>query len=84
MKNIFKVLPTMNGSKFKKSSEQGNVKFGRSLYFIKDINAGDVITAEHVKSIRPGYGLALKYLWQLIGKKSLLILIKANHYVLGS
>ena len=53
----------------RKSSEQGNVKFRRSLYFVKDIKAGEVITAEHVKSIRPGYGLAPKYLPLVVGKK---------------
>jgi len=53
----------------RKSSEQGNVKFRRSLYFVKDIPAGEFITAEHVKSIRPGYGIAPKYLEQIIGKK---------------
>lgn len=52
----------------RKSSEQSNVKFRHSLYFVKDIKAGETITAEHVKSIRPGYGLAPKYLEQVIGK----------------
>lgn len=51
-----------------KPSEQGNVKFRRSLYFVKDIKAGDVITADVVKSIRPGLGLAPKYLDQVMGK----------------
>ena len=52
----------------RKSSEQGNVKFRRSLYFTKDIKAGEVITKDHVKSIRPGYGLAPKYINLVVGK----------------
>jgi len=51
----------------RKSSELGSVKFRRSLYFIKDIKEGEVITSEHIKSIRPGYGLEPKYLKQVIG-----------------
>ncbi len=53
----------------RKSSEQGNVKFRRSLYFIKDIRSGETITEEHVKSIRPGYGVSPKFLYEVIGKK---------------
>ena len=54
----------------RKSSEQSNVKFRRSLYFVKDIKEGEVITKEHVKSIRPGFGLAPKYMEEIIGKKT--------------
>ena len=43
--------------------------FSRSLFFVKDIVAGAVITEEHVRSIRPGYGLAPKYIDKVIGKK---------------
>ena len=50
-----------------KSSEQDSIKFRRSLYFIKDINIGETITREHVRSIRPGYGLPPKYLENIIG-----------------
>ena len=53
-----------------KSSEQGNIKFRRSLYFIKDIKQGEVITKKHVKSIRPGFGLMPKYLDKVLGLKA--------------
>ncbi len=52
----------------RKSSELGNVKFRRSLYFVKDLKAGDVITPKTIKSIRPGYGLAPKHLLHIIGR----------------
>lgn len=52
----------------KKSSEIANIKFRRSLYFIKDMKKGDLITHECVRSVRPGYGLAPKNLDKLIGK----------------
>ena len=52
----------------RKSSEEGNVKFRRSLYFVKDLKAGDVITADAVRSVRPGFGLAPKFLEQILGK----------------
>lgn len=55
----------------RKSSEEGNVKFRRSLYFVKDITAGETITKEHIKSVRPGYGLPPKYLKEFIGKEVL-------------
>lgn len=53
----------------RKSSEQGNVKFRRSLYFVKDMKAGDVITEDCVRSVRPGYGLAPKYLDLVVGQE---------------
>lgn len=53
----------------RKSSEQGNVKFRRSLYFVKDLKAGDVITSDAVRSVRPGFGLPPKAIEEIIGKK---------------
>ncbi len=61
----------------RKSSEQGNAQFRRSLYFVKDMKAGDVITEDCIRSVRPGFGLAPKYQHEIIGKK-LLSEIKAN------
>ena len=52
----------------RKSSEQGNAVFRRSLYFVKPLRAGEVITTEHVRSIRPGYGLPPKMLDQVVGR----------------
>lgn len=51
----------------RKSSEQGNAKFRRSLYFVKDLKAGDVVTKDCVRSVRPGYGLPPKYLDHIVG-----------------
>jgi pseudaminic acid synthase len=53
----------------RKSSEQGNVKFRRSLYFVKALKAGDVITPDSVRSTRPGYGLAPKFRDEVVGKR---------------
>jgi len=44
------------------------VKFRRSLYFVKDIKAGEVITNNHIRRIRPGYGLPSKLEKEIIGK----------------
>ena len=52
-----------------KSSEQANIKFRRSLYFVKALKAGDVITANAVRSVRPGYGIAPKFVEHIVGKK---------------
>ena len=52
----------------RKSSEQGNVKFRRSLYFVKSLRAGQVITSDAVRSVRPGFGLAPKHLESLLGR----------------
>lgn len=53
----------------RKSSEQGSAKFRRSLYFVKQMNKGDVITGSCIRSVRPGYGLAPKEAIRIIGRK---------------
>lgn len=44
-------------------------EFSRSLYVAEDIKAGEIITEQNVRSVRPGFGLHPKYLNELLGKK---------------
>ncbi|PMK74236.1 pseudaminic acid synthase [Vibrio breoganii] len=61
-------------------AEKGNVKFRRSLYVVKNINKGDLITKENVKSIRPGYGLEPKHLNKIINRVAITDLKKGQAF----
>lgn len=49
-------------------SEMSNYAFRRSIFVSKDVKAGDIISSENIRIIRPGYGLAPKYYDSLIGR----------------
>lgn len=53
----------------RKSSEQGNVKFRRSLYFVKDLPQGALITPDAIRSVRPGFGLTPKHWDMVVGRR---------------
>lgn len=61
----------------RKSSEIGNVTFRRSLYFVKDLAAGEIVTVDAIRSVRPGYGLPPKHAEVLVGMRSTRA-VKAN------
>ncbi|MBY0471663.1 pseudaminic acid synthase [bacterium] len=50
--------------------EEKNKVFRRSLFVVKDIKAGETLSAESVRVIRPGHGLAPKHLPSVLGKKA--------------
>ncbi|MFC1894515.1 pseudaminic acid synthase [Candidatus Dependentiae bacterium] len=49
--------------------EQKSVIFKRSLYISKDLKKGDVLSSGNIRVVRPGYGLAPKYIEMIKGKK---------------
>jgi pseudaminic acid synthase len=67
VRNAWNSMGTVNYGK--KSSEKSNAIFRRSLYFVEDMNAGELITKEKIRSIRPGFGLPPKYLDQCLNKR---------------
>jgi N-acetylneuraminate synthase len=52
----------------RKPAEEASVKYRRSIYFVEDLKAGQVIEKKHIRRIRPGYGLAPKYESSILGK----------------
>ena len=49
-------------------AEEGSLTFRRSLYVVRDVAAGDPLTPDNVRSIRPGFGLAPRFLPVVLGR----------------
>lgn len=58
--------------------QKENKVFRRSLFVVKDMEAGEVFTEENVRSIRPGYGLPPKMLSYVLGRRSTQKLTKGS------
>lgn len=49
-------------------AEKKSLVFRRSLYIVKDLKIGDLLTNDNVRAIRPGLGLPTKYLDMVLGR----------------
>jgi pseudaminic acid synthase len=49
--------------------EMESIKFRRSLYVAKEMEAGEKFTPENLRAVRPGFGLPTKYYEVLLGMK---------------
>ena len=49
--------------------EKKSLAFRRSLYITADLKAGDVLTRDNVRAIRPGLGLPPKHLDSVLGRR---------------
>lgn len=50
--------------------EQKSMAFRRSLYFVNNLKAGDIIKPADIRAIRPGYGLPTKYYEMIVGRSA--------------
>ncbi len=50
-------------------AEKKSIQFRRSLYVVQDIKAGNLLTMDNIRAIRPGFGLPTKNLEIILGKR---------------
>lgn len=51
--------------------EKSSMVFRRSIFCVKDIAPGEILTEENIRVIRPGYGMAPKYYEEILGQRAL-------------
>jgi pseudaminic acid synthase len=52
------------------AAEKKSLAFRRSLYVVKDMQPGEAFTADNVRAIRPGMGMAPKYMETVLGMRA--------------
>jgi N-acetylneuraminate synthase len=51
------------------AAEKASIRFRRSLYIIADIKAGEILTKDNLRRIRPGFGLPPIHYEEVLGRK---------------
>lgn len=51
------------------ADEEESKAFRRSLYIARDVKAGDLLSSENIRAVRPGFGLPPKHLEQVLGRR---------------
>jgi N-acetylneuraminate synthase len=51
-------------------NEKTSMRFRRSLYICRDVTAGELLTKDNVRSIRPGFGLHPRFFDEVLGKRT--------------
>lgn len=64
------------------AKQKSGREFSRSLYIVKDVQAGEKVTAENIRSIRPGYGLHPKHYNEVLGKAFKEAQVKGTRFAL--
>ena len=59
-----------NGALALQDAERATSRYRRSLWFVEDLPAGAAVTAEAVRALRPGDGLAPKHLASVLGRRT--------------
>lgn len=68
---VRKVEKALGEIKFSVTNNQkDSTRFRRSLFVVRDMEAGEKFTSENVRSIRPGNGLHTRHYEEILGKKS--------------
>lgn len=70
VKDCNEAWASLGTDEFRRSTAENEMlKYRRSIYFVKDLKKGDVISSQDIRAIRPGFGLAPKYFEEILGKK---------------
>ena len=84
VENIRIVEKAMGSPAYELTERQEKERNGsRSLFVVKEIKAGEKLTPENVRSIRPGYGLHTMYYDEVLGKHAVSDLEKGTPLAWG-